>query len=763
MFEDTPAVVIAGPAEVIKMEEARLAYDQEIEDEVSGEIDYEQTSLASHILSVYNENKTAKETTGIQEKLLQSLRAYNGKYDPEDLALISKTGGSKIYMNLTATKCRATMSWIRDILLAAKEQAWSLEPTPVPDLPDEIRMQIEDQIQKIVEAGKETQPNASQAVSTIQETNQLRIDIEEALHEEIYKIAKAEVKKEERKVFDQLVEGEWESAMSDFIEDFCVFQAAIMKGPVITKKRRLTWKNGQPVPTDDYVFLNKRVSPFDIYPSASASRIEEGNLCEHIRLQRKEVYNLIGVEGYREDAIREVLSNNLKGEGIYLDTNIEDSKRDEEFKGDTFVFGDDIFHGIHYFGSASHRCLVDWGYPIERLTGDEEQEYEVEAILIGDRVVKCEINDDPLLRRPYYKASFQNIPGSWWGRSLPELMRDIQRMCNATARALSNNMGVAAGPQIEVYMDRMAADEELENIYPLKIWQVTSDPSGSGGRAVQFWQPSSNAQELLAVYKEFELRADDATGIPRYAYGNERVGAAAATASGLSMLLDSASKGIKDAVRHIDDGLIRPRVEYQFYWNMLTSNDRGFSGDIIVVSKGSQALTMKGSQEMRRNEFLQILQNPVYQGIIGVEGMAEILREMAKGLGLGNNIIPSRIELKKKMMEEKQQQQQMMEQQAQGEQQKSAVGVQQVQMQVQQAEMASQRTAQLKAQEMQMKAELEMIDKQLKAQELELRERESATKATSQLQKQQMADAQRDRDTNKKIALELKRGEREAY
>jgi hypothetical protein len=759
MINETPSVKVLGTQDTIKRDQLILE-EEEALDALSAE-ETIQSSLASHILSVYQKNKDARQTSGIEEKLFQSFRAYNGKYDPEDIAKINETGGSRIYMNLTPTKCRATMSWIRDILLAAKEAAWSFEPSPVPDLPQEIRSQIEDQIQKIVEASTEQAQDASGAVSTIQETNQLRIDIEEALRDEIYKIAKAEVKKKEIIVLDQLVEGDWDKALSEFIEDFCVFQVAIMKGPVITKKRRLTWEGGKPVPVDDFIFLNKRVSPFDMYPSASASDIDEGDLCEHIRLHRKELYNLIGVENYKEEAIREVLANGNTGLSSFIDLGVEEEKSEEEFKGDSYRANEDVYHGIHYFGSASHECLVDWGFPESLLDGDTEKEYEVECILVGDRVIKCVINDDPLLRRPYYKASFQNIPGSWWGRSLPELMRDIQRMCNATARALSNNMGVAAGPQIEVYIDRLAADEELESIYPLKIWQVTTDPTGAGGRAVQFWQPSSNASELLAVYKEFELRADDATGVPRYAYGNERVGAAAATASGLSMLLDSASKGIKDAIRHIDDGLIKPRVEYQFYWNMISNPDLNFSGDIIVISKGSQALTMKGSQEMRRNEFLQILQNPQYQGIIGVEGMAEILREMAKGLGLGNNIIPSRIELKKKIKEEKQMQEQQMQQQAEAQNQQAAVGVQQVQMQVEQAELASQRNAQLKQQELQMKAEIEMLNQQLRAKEMELREREVVTKATAALQKQQMADAQRDKDTNKKIALELKKGENE--
>jgi len=752
---DKPGVLIASASEVMAMEDAFLKEREELEKE----IDHKrlQSSLTSHIMSVFQRNKDARQTSGIEEKLLQSLRAYNGRYDPEDLSKIKATGGSQIYMNLTPTKCRAAMSWIRDILMSAKEKAWSFSPTTVPDLPEEVSSTIRQRIEQMASELKESGDGSLEgAAAGVQELNQLRIDIEEAIADEIYKLAETEVKKFEDIVADQLDEGDWEEALSEFIEDFCVFQAAIMKGPIITKKKKMTWDKGKPLVSEEYCYLNRRVAPLDIYPSPSATKIDEGDLCEHIRLSRKDLYGLIGVEGYSEEYIRELLDNTPLGNSPdLLDSEIEEEKAIEEYRGDTYAANRDVYHGIHFFGSAPHSLLSDWGVPNSEIGEDTNKEFEVEAILVGDRVIKCMINDDPLLRRPYYKACFQNIPGSWWGRSLPELMRDIQRICNATARALSNNMGIAAGPQIEVYIDRLAADEELESIYPFKMWQVTTDPTGAGGRAVQFWQPSSNASELLAVYKEFELRADDATSIPRYAYGNERSGGAATTASGLSMLLESASKGIKDAIRHIDDGLIKPRVEYQFYWNMITNQDLQFSGDIQVIAKGSQALTMKGAQEMRRNEFLQILGNQTYLQIVGVEGLAEILREMAASLGLGTNIVPSRIELKRKLKQQEAQQQQQVQAEQQNKQAQTSAGVQQVQMQVEQAEMASQRNALLKEKELQQKAEIEFGKMQLKLKELEQKLQEVVSKSTTTLSKAQIDAAQKDRDTNKNLALSI--------
>lgn len=739
------------------MEESILREQELLEQEVDSE--RLQSSLSSFIRQVFQDNKDARQTSGIEDKLLQSLRAYNGRYDPEDLAQIKSTGGSEIYMNLTPTKCRAAMSWIRDILMPAKENAWSISPGKVPDVPEEVSQTIRERIGSLSQELKEKGDGSLEgATAGVQELNQLQIDIEEAIADEIFKLAEVEVKKFEEIISDQLYEGDWEEALSDFIEDFCVFQAAIMKGPIIAKKKKMVWEQGKPVVKEDYCYLNRRVSPLDFYPSPSATKIGEGNSCEHIRLSRKELYGLIGVESYSEEYIREILENESNSFSDLIDSDIEEEKSIEEYRGDTYRANKGVYHGIHFFGTAPYKLLVDWGIPESDLGDDTDKEFDVEAILVGDRVIKCVINDDPLLRRPYYKACFQNIPGSFWGRSLPELMRDIQRMCNATARALSNNMGIAAGPQVEVYVDRLAADQELESIYPFKMWQVTTDPTGAGGRAVQFWQPGSNAAELLAVYKEFEIRADDATGIPRYAYGNERTGGAAQTASGLSMLLESASKGIKDAIRHIDDGLIRPRVEYQFYWNMITNPDIQFSGDIQVIARGSQALTMKGAQEMRRNEFLQILGNQQYLQIVGIEGVAEILREMTSSLGLGANIIPSRIELKRRQKQAESQQQQQMQAEQQNKQDQVGAGIQQVQMQTEQAEMASQRNAQLKAAELEQKERIEVSKLQLKVQELEQKVKESVDRNTTALAKQNMQDGQRDRSDNKNIALSIQSG-----
>lgn len=705
---------VLGPEETSAMLSRLDEEGVDVEGYVAIEPEY--SSLTSSILRTFTKNRDAKRSSGIEDEIFTCLRDFNGEYSASDLSRIQEEGGSNIFMNLTATKVRAAQSWIRDILLSPNEDPFTIKPTPIPSLPEDLDSQLEDAftkefLQKKSEVTQEGQqpPTPKQVQDTISTLNRDKRDVRDAVLEEINLEALEQMKVMERKIKDDLKEGKWEDALSEFIEDFCIFPAAIMKGPVITKKEKLVWEAGVPIVKEDFLFLNKRVNPIDVYPDPSGSCVQDGDFIEHMRLSKIELYSLKGIKGYNSEAIDKVLESNNDG-SCWFDTGIESEKAEEEKRGDMIDANDGIFHALHYWGVAKTEDIEDWGLVIPD-TEDENKYWEIEAILVGTEVIKCKLNDDPLKRRPYYKASYQNIPGAFWGRSLPSLMRDIQRMCNACARALASNMGLAAGPQIELYIDRLADAGDIEEIKPLKIWQVTNDPTGAQGRAINFFQVPSIANELLGVYEKFEQKADDATGIPRYSYGNERVGGAAQTASGLSMLLESATKSIKDAIRHIDVGLIIPRVEYQFFWNII-KNKIPYTGDIDVLALGSSTLTMKGAQTAKRQEFLQITANENDQKLMGPEGRAELLRQLGKDLGLTTKIVPSRLELRKKIEEEKAQQQQMMEMQAQQQQGGANASLEATRMQIEGQERMHQQTQAIKAKELELK-EMKDIDNAL--------------------------------------------------
>jgi len=61
------------------------------------------------------------------------------------------------------------------------------------------------------------------------------------------------------------------------------------------------------------------------------------------------------------------------------------------------------------------------------------------------------------------------------------------------------------------------------------------------------------------------------------------------------------------------------------------------------MARGAVSLMQLETLQLRRNEFLTATANPIDSQIVGPEGRAEILREVAKGLEMDvNRVVPPR-------------------------------------------------------------------------------------------------------------------------
>lgn len=622
--------------------------------------DQVESNLAAHIRKAFESAKTAKRE--IEGRLLDCARRQKGEYDAQKLAAIRESGGSEVYPKLTTTKCRAGAAWIRDILMPVTGRPWGLDPTPISDIPDELLSQFEQALQQRMAAeAQQDEQGPGQGDPQLFSREQMKAKLREMIQQK----AKEACEAHEALIADQLAEGGWEEALEGFVDDFVTYPAAILKGPILQKVTRLGWgPDWQVEKVEEVQPMFFRVSPFDVYPSPDSADVNSGSsLIERIRFTRAELNKFRGVPGYNDQALMEVLREHGTG-GLreWLATDAERARLED--RPHEWMLGGETIEALQYWGGAQGLMLLQWGVTPD-LVPDALAEYEIDAVLIGRHVIRCVINRNPLGGRPYNKASFQNVPGSFWGRSVPELMEDVQDMCCAAARAQANNMAFASGPQVEVDEDRLQPGENPNEMFPLKRWRVKSGQTpGAGGGAVapviRFYQPASMAGELMGVYDAWEKRADDATNIPRYIYGSEKVGGAGNTASGLSMLMESANKGIKDAIRHIDRGVVRPVVGALWLHNMQYSDDESIKGDYNVVARGANAMLQREQTLQARQQFLAGTNNPIDMQIIGMEGRAKLLRKVAESLDMPD-LIPTPEELKART---EQQQKQQAEQQA---------------------------------------------------------------------------------------------------
>jgi hypothetical protein len=594
--------------------------------------------LASHLRTQWTTAYNGK--SAIETRMRKSLRQRRGEYEPDKMVEIRKTGGSEIFMMLTPAKCRAASSWLRDAILGqGSEKPWTLSPTPVADLPSDA----EESLMRAV--GMEVGQMIAAGMQPPEDAVNERIEAARtALMSRLREQARVKCQATETRLEDALLEGGFLSALDAAIDDLVAFPGAVIKGPVPMRQPALAWVKGpegqwRAEVQEKMIKVFTRVDPFNFYPMPWMTSVEEGDIFELHELTPSSLYAMIGSPGYNDEEIRAVLSK-CKNGTIYTDwaTNFQHGAR--AINTPMAMFSSDRpIQALEFWGQVSGELLIDWGMDPSQVP-DPQRVYNVNAWQIGPHVIKAVINIDPLGAKPYDVIPYERVPGCLWGNGVPDLIRDLQDMCNAAARSLVNNMAMSSGPMVWVNVDRMPPGEKLTSMHPWKLFQGTTDPMGSTAAPIQFFQPSSQSAELMRVYEFFSALADEYSGIPRYMVGDGNVGGAGRTSSGLSMLMGNATKLMKQVLGNIDRALEHTLTRLHTFMLRYEPNE-DLEGDVRIVPRGVNSVMARETQQLRRNEFLGMTANPIDMQIMGPNGRAYLLREQAKTLGMDTDkIVP---------------------------------------------------------------------------------------------------------------------------
>ena len=592
----------------------------------------------------------------LEDRLTSCVRARNMEYEPAKLAEIQEQGGSELFMGIVSAKCRTATAWLRDTLLGqGTDKPWSLSATPIPEVPPDVAMAMQNimrqnLMQYYAEGGE--QPST-------EELKELAAGMKDTAMRAMKFEAEKRIERMETKMEDQMVEGGWTKALFEFTNDIATFPYAIMKGPIPRKRKTMKYVDGGlgvvEVVRDEW----ERVDPFKFYWAPWGDDVQQMPIIEVHHLTRDDVESMIGVEGYDEASVRSLLVDFGAGGMNWLD---QDSSEYEDVTSiDLDEASSDVVAAIQLWDTIPGDMLLDWGLSEEEIP-DPQKSYPCEVWMVNNTVIRAVLNYDPLGRKPYYVTSFEKVPGRLDGNGVADLCMDAQNMCNAAARALANNMGISSGPQVGVNISRLPAGEDITQMHPWKIWQFRQSDYNDASPPMTFFQPNSNAQELLGVFDRFMAIADEVSGIPRYMTG-QHVPGAGRTSSGLSMLMSNAGKSIKQVISNVDFDVIRPMLERQYQRNLRYADDPDLIGDVQILARGAMSLVVKEAEAVRKNEFLRlVLESPVAQQIVGLPGTAELLRDMAGNLNTNvDRLVPSREDVQKQQM---MQQQMMMQQQA---------------------------------------------------------------------------------------------------
>ena len=579
--------------------------------------------------------------SGWSERLLIALRAFNGQYDAAKLAEIKKFGGSEVYARIIAMKCRGASSLLRDVYLAP-DRPWGLSPPQDPDVPPQIVATVQQLVQ--AEIAAMSQAGIPPDPTVIRDRT---LQLMEAARMAAKKRASQQAKVAEERIDEILTQGGFYKAFAEFITDLPLFPFACIKGPTVRIVPTVVWEEGTAVVAQQPKLFWNRVSPFDIWWTPGASDIEDASVVERTRVTRADLNDLLDLPGYNHEEVRAVLDEYGRG-GIADDWDTTDSERAVmESRENPQTNRSGMISCLEFHGNVQGRMLLEYGLSEEEVP-DPLRDYFVQAWLIGTHIIKVQLSPSPRKRHSYFITSFEKVPGTPVGNGLPDILSDVQEVANASLRALVNNLSISSGPQVVVNDDRLAPDEDGEELYPWKRWHVQSDPMGNNSQVpISFFQPLSNANELLGVYQQFNNMADELSAIPKYLSG-QGVGGAGRTASGLAMLMGNASKILQTVAANIDRDVLDPLLTQLFDMLMLTDQSGMLTGQEQVRVMGVNVAIQRETQRARQLEFLQITANPLDAQIVGPKGRAAVLRSVSQTIGLDSaSIVPTDDELNK--------------------------------------------------------------------------------------------------------------------
>jgi len=578
-------------------------------------------------------------SSNLDQRLMDALRAFQGKYHPSMLAEIQKFGGSQVYARVTANKCRGATALLRDIYFSA-ERPWSIEPSPDP----QVRVDVLAKIPELVSAEVQALRQAGQPVDPAAVATRMQ-QLTAAARDAALRTARDEARKATRKVDDYLREGGFYQALAEFLVDLPLFPYAVIKGPFVRMVNDVHWVDGNAVEEVRPRIVWERCSPFDIYFTPGASNAGQSDIIQRLRWTRADLNALLDLPGWNQDAVRGALTDYDAGLRDFLDP-IDSQRALAEGREDPNWNRSGFIDAIEFHGMVKGSALREIGFGPDQGVADVDRDYAVQSWFCGQYMLKTQINPSPRKRHPYFITSFEKVPGTPAGNALPDLLEDVQQVANASLRALSNNQSMASGPQCVILDNRFGETNDTDELYPWKRWHMQDEPGAGNIPPVQFFQPDSHANELLTVYQRMTEIADEISAIPRYLTGNGAPGGAGRTASGLSMLMGNANKMLQQVASNIDLDIIAPTINALYDLLLLTASEEMFKGDEQIVVKGASMVMAKEAERARQIEFLQATMNPIDTQIIGLPGRAAVLRSVANGIGLeGEKIVPTEAEL----------------------------------------------------------------------------------------------------------------------
>jgi hypothetical protein len=426
-------------------------------------------------------------------------------------------------------------------------------------------------------------------------------------------------KKMEKKIHDQLEESGATKSLRSSSFEMALFGTGIMKGPFAVDKEYANWNDeGEYDPLFKTIPQVNHVSVWNFYPDPDANNIDEAQfVVERHKMSRSQLRNLKKRPYFRSQVIDEVINMGENYTKKYWEDDLSDYAPEH---------GVDRFEIFEYWGMVDIDILEEQGVEIPNELKDFD-ELQANVWICNDKLLRMVLNPFKPAKIPYVASPYELNPYSFFGVGIAENMDDTQTLMNGFMRMAVDNAVLSGNLVFEVDETNLVPGQDL-SLYPGKVFRRQG---GAPGQALFGTKYPNVSSENMMLFDKARQLSDESTGFPSFAHGQTGVSGVGRTASGISMLMNAASGGVKTVIKNIDDYLLRPLGEGLFRFNMQFDFDPNIKGDLEVKARGTESLMANEVRSQRLMQFLGVASNPALAPFAKFQ---YVIREIAKSLGL---------------------------------------------------------------------------------------------------------------------------------
>lgn len=564
----------------------------------------------------------------IEERWLEDIRAYQGKYEPEIEKMLAEaraagTPRSRAFVKIARTKTDAWEARLSDLLFPADDRNWGINPTPVPELAREAELARNEAEEADAKAEAKTEeanqlaasgadPSAIEAV--VNEAAQLGIESQKfkdaARRAQLtMEEAKRRCEMMQREIDDQLTECGYPKRARDIIRDACRLGAGVLKGPLVANRPRRRWAQAEG--TNVFNLVNepdprpeaRRVDPWHFFPDPDATTMDDcpWTLERHLPT-RKMLRDMARTLGFHKDAVKQLLAEGA-GYGSATELHYLNQLRDITNEGEA-ITGRYVMWEYNGPLECDEICtlLTSVGMVQEaeefRENDDPFTEHMVTIYFCNGVLLKI-AEQYPLDSGDSLYSVFSFAPGEasiMGARGVPNLMLDSLRALNAAWRMMLDNASLSVAPQVLIDKRQFEPEDGSWKMTPGKVWvRVGQEVPHSKQSAFETFNIPINQAQIQGIIELALKFIDEETSLPMIAQG-EQGSQVTQTMGGMAMLFNSANVVFRRVVKNWDDDITTPMIRRFYDYNMQFSKKEEIKGDMQCEARGTSVLLVREVQ-----------------------------------------------------------------------------------------------------------------------------------------------------------------------